>query len=159
MAGTHHAERRRLHHAPFLTKSPAIATGGRVRYDAGDMEIEVQWYQCDISGGDERRIFTAWKRVVDADGKVVDPGPVEGQKYTFNSTELRMINVEMQLVPPLGGVPLDVVRRGSTREAAQAARQNWRGIAKRVQTQRADPPETLWEIPAGNERLVLERCC
>ena len=36
-----------------------IASGGRVRYDVGDMEIEVQWYQRDISGGDERRIFTA----------------------------------------------------------------------------------------------------
>jgi hypothetical protein len=123
------------------------------------MEIEVEWFQRDISGGDERRIFTAWKRVVDADGKEVDPGPVEGKTYTFNSTELRMINVEMQLVPPVGGVPLDVVRRGSTRPAAQAARQNWQGIARRVQTQRADPPEALWEIPASNERLVLDRCC
>ena len=45
----------------------------------------------------------------------VDAGPVEGTKYTFNSTELRMINVEMQLIPPVGGVPLDVGRRGSTR--------------------------------------------
>jgi hypothetical protein len=123
------------------------------------MEIEIQWYQRDISGGDERRIFSVWKRVVDADGKVVDPGPVEGEKYTFNSTELRMINVEMQLIPPVGGVPLDVVRRGSTRSAAQVARQNWQGIAKRVQMQRADPPEALWEIPAGNERLVLDRSC
>ena len=69
-----------------------------------------------------------------------------------------MINVEMQLVQPLGGVALDVVRRGTSRPAAQAARQNWQGIARRVQTQRADPPDQLWEIPAGNERLVLERC-
>ena len=90
---------------------------------------------------------------------MVDEGPEEGKKYTFNSTELRMINVEMQLVPPIGGVVLDVVRRGATRTAAQAARQNWQGIGKRVQTQRADPPEQLWEIPAGNERLVLDRCC
>ena len=70
-----------------------------------------------------------------------------------------MIHVEMQLVPPVGGVPLDVVRCGSSRVAAQAARQNWQGIAQRVQTQRSDPPEQLWEIPAGSERLVLERCC
>ena len=134
-------------------------TAAGVRYDVGDMEIEIEWFQRDISGGDERRIFRAWRRVVDADGKVVDPGPVEGKKYTFNSTELRMINVEMQLVPPVGGVALDVVRRGAPRGAAQAARQNWQGIGKRVQTQRADPPEQLWEIPAGNERLVLDRCC
>ena len=76
----------------------------------------------------------------------------------FNSTELRMINVEMQLVPPLGGVALDVVRSGSGRAAAQAARQNWQGMVRRVQTQRADPPAQLWEIPEGSERLVLDRC-
>ena len=69
-----------------------------------------------------------------------------------------MINVEMQLVPPVGGIPLDVVRRGSTRAAAHVARQNWRGIARCVQTLRADPPEALWEIPTSNERLVLDRC-
>ena len=144
---------------PFKSAGSVPGTGGRVRYDVGDCEIEIEWYQRDISGGDERRLFTAWTCVVDADGKLVDAGPVEGQKYTFNSTELRMINVEMQLVPPVGGVPLDVVRRGSARPAAQAARQNWQGIARCVQTQRADPPELLWEIPAGNERLVLDRCC
>ena len=121
--------------------------------------IEVEWFQRDVSGGDERRIFRTWQRVVDADGKVVDEGPVAGEVYTFNSTELRMINVEMQLVPPVGGVALDVVRRGAPRATAQAARQNWQGIARRVQTQRADPPEQLWEIPAGNERLILDRCC
>ena len=49
-------------------------SNGRVRYDVGDMEIEVEWFQRDISGGDERRIFKAWTRVVDADGKVVARG-------------------------------------------------------------------------------------
>jgi hypothetical protein len=142
----------------YATAGSVAGTGGRVRYDVGDVEIEIEWFQRDISGGDERRIFTAWKRVVDADGKVVDAGPVEGHKYTFNSTELRMINVEMQLVPPVGGTPLEVVRCGSTRPAAQAARQNWQGIVRRVQTVRADPPEALWEIPGGNERLILDRC-
>ena len=62
-----------------------------------------------------------------------------------------MINVEMQLVAPLGGgAALDEVRR-SGRVALQ-------GIARRVQTQRADPPDQLWEIPTGNERLILDRC-
>ena len=84
---------------------------------------------------------------------------------TFNSSELRMINVEMQPMPPVGGVALDVVRRTSgratkpTERAAAAAHQNMPGIAKRVQTQCADPPEQLWEIPAGNERVVLDCCC
>ena len=108
-----------------------------------------------MSGGDERRIFKAWVH----DETANDLGPNVGKKYTFNSSELRMINVEMQLLPPVGGAALDVVRRCAPRAMAQAARQNWQGIAKRVQTQRADPPEQLWEIPAGNERLVLQRCC
>ena len=30
-------------------------------YD-GDLEITVEWYQRDISGGDERRIFKRWTR-------------------------------------------------------------------------------------------------
>ena len=32
-------------------------SAGRVRYDKGDVEFEVQWYDRDISGGEERRIF------------------------------------------------------------------------------------------------------
>ena len=144
---------------PFTSAGTVPGTGRRVRYEAGDMEIEVEWFHRDISGGDERRIFSVWKRVVDTEGKVVDEGPADGMTYTFNSTELRMINVEMQLVPPVGGVMLDMMQRGASRMAAQVARQNWQGIARRVQTQRADPPEQLWEIPTGNERLVLQRCC
>ena len=65
------------------------------------------------------------------------------------------ISWQTMTVVPFG---VHVVRRGAPRATAQAARQNWQGIARRVQTQRADPPEQLWEIPAGNERLVLDRC-
>ena len=145
-------------------------TGGRVRYDKGDMEIAVEWFDRDISGGDERCIFKRWS--ADDDGK---GGPVEGETYTFNSTELRMINVEMQLVLPLGGVPLNVVQTTARprREAAdrgneqRVQQQNYnplratnpRGIAAVVHKQHATPPEQLWEIPAGNERLILQNCC
>eukprot|EP00966_Prymnesium_polylepis_P336562 7391637-Prymnesium_polylepis.1 len=44
---------------------------GRVRYSKGDLEITVEWYQRDISGGDERRIFKRWTR----DPSTGDPGP------------------------------------------------------------------------------------
>ena len=82
---------------------------------------------------------------------------------TFNSTELRMINVEMQPVLPVGGPPLDVVRR-EVRPAREAARQgdlrrqNAQGIAFCVHAQRAEPPSQLWEIPEGNESRVLLHC-
>jgi hypothetical protein len=79
--------------------SSRVATG----YDVGDMEIEIDCFQR-INGSDERRIFRAWRRIIDAGGTVVDEGPVTGKKYTINSTELRMVNVDMQLVPPAGGV-------------------------------------------------------
>ena len=38
---------------------------GRTRYDAGDVEIEVEWFQRDVSGGDERRIFRSWSKDVE----------------------------------------------------------------------------------------------
>ena len=35
--------------------------GTRVRYDKGDLEIEIEpWLQRDVSGGDERRTFRTW---------------------------------------------------------------------------------------------------
>ena len=66
-------------------------------YDAGDVEVVVEWFQRDISGGEERRIFKAWE----ADEEAGDAGPETDRIYTFNSTELRMLNVEMVLVPPV----------------------------------------------------------
>ena len=70
-----------------------------------------------------------------------------------------MINVEMLRLPPVGGVPLEAVRRSSGRATAAAARQNWQHIARRVQEQRPIPPEDLWEISSGSERLILDWCC
>ena len=58
----------------YEKEGSVAGTGGRVRYDIGDVEIEVEWFRRDVSGGDERRVFGVWKRVVDADGKVVDAG-------------------------------------------------------------------------------------
>ncbi|EOD12551.1 hypothetical protein EMIHUDRAFT_120083, partial [Emiliania huxleyi CCMP1516] len=127
---------------PFQTGGSVAGTGGRVRYDPGDMEIEVEWFDRDVSGGDERRIFKAWRPGADTTpaaaaavgrggsggggrgrgggrrggrgaaeaGAAAEGAAPEGPAVlTFNSSELRMINVEMQLVAPLGGgAALDV---------------------------------------------------
>ena len=137
-------------------------TGGRVRYDASDFEVEVEWFHRDISGGDERRIFKRWVR----DKSVDDPGPEEGTKYTFNSTQLRAINVKMQPVLPVGGVPLEVVAeevrlRRSPRvlDAAQAAIGRLSNIIFSAHQQCAQPAEQLWEIPGGEESAILMHCC
>jgi len=134
-------------------------TVGRVRYDKGDVEVEVEWFQRDISGGEERRIFKAWA----ADEEAGDAGPEEGRVYTFNSTELRMLHVEMVLVPPVGGVPLATVQPASVRPpargAARKARETISGLLYRKQPVAALPPAQLWEITAGSESLILLWCC
>ena len=124
------------------------------------MRIAVEWFQRDISGGDERRIFKSWA----ADEATEDAGPEAGRVYSFNSTELRLINVQMQPVLPVGGVPLNVVQPGrrSARAAAKAASAAaaacLRGLTRRVTQQRADPPEQLWEIPVADEGKILSKC-
>ena len=152
---------------------------GRVRYDKGDLEITVEWYSRDISNGDERRIFKRWAR----DESIDDPGPEvtitsnpkspvllltscfpcwqENMTYTFNSTQLRSIDVKMQPVQPVGGVPLEVVRQEArpARAAAQAAIQAVRNIVFAAHRQRAAPPEQLWEAPASEESEILLHCC
>ena len=75
---------------------------------------------------------------------------------TFNSTQLRAINIEM-LLPPVGGVPLQNVR--PARAMAQAAMKKIRSIVCGKQAQCATPPAQLWEISAGSERLILGACC
>ena len=148
--------------ATAIKKHEQGGTVGRVRFDAGDAEVTVEWYERDISGGDERRIFKRW-----------DNGE-EGREYTFNSIELRAINVPMQPVLPVGGVPLNVVAneaRPARRAAAQQAdvnrvqqqanplRANPRAVTVAVHEQRVLPAEQLWEIPSGDESRVLEFCC
>jgi len=85
-----------------------------VRYDPGDLEIEVERFQRDAAGGDERRVFKAWTAGGEADDA---PRRIEGNEYTFNSTDLRLMSsasanagtaiaLEMCPLPPVGGVPL-----------------------------------------------------
>ena len=76
---------RALRVEPEYTEGGSVAgTAGRVRYDPGDCEIVVEWFQRDVSGGSERRTFKVWA----ADEEAGDAGLVEGETYTFNSTEL-----------------------------------------------------------------------
>ena len=143
-----------------------VGTGGRVRYDAGDVEIAVEWFERDISGGDERRIFKAWA----ADEETGNVGPVAGEKYTFNSTELRLlynpsagpgaIQLEMQPVDP---APLDTVQHVAARGSArlmQLPRPDYtnRNVAYHVRQQSADPPDQLWELSTGSKRAILDNC-
>ena len=151
-------------HTVFDQAGSVEGTGGRVRYDAGDCEIAIEWFQRDVSGGDERRTFKAWV----ADTATDDAGPLTGHTYTFNSTELRLIStpstsagaamaLEMRALPPVGGVPLHTVARSCARLASQP-RPNYRNVVYQVHETRADPVEQMWEITTGSERVILDNC-
>ena len=80
----------------YTEPGSVAGTTGRVRYDVGDCEIAVHWFQRDVSGGSERRTFKLWA----ADEEAADAGPVDGETYTFNSTELRLINTPPASMEP-----------------------------------------------------------
>ena len=135
-------------------------TGGRVRYDIGDLEVQVQWYTRDVSGGDERRTFQLWKPDLEAGG---------GGGFSFNSVELRAVGLEaskegfrMDKEGVIGDQVLGVVRR-SVRAAAGRAQDAWRsnisGVARVMHEERAEPPATMWIIPAADENVILGYCC
>ena len=91
--------------------------------------------------------------------------PQVAQVYSFNSTELCAINVAMQPVAGVGGPALEVVRlevllrpRRATQAPARLGNYAQNGITYRAHQQCAEPPEQLWEIPAGDEDLILRRC-
>ena len=86
--------------------SSGTVPNSRTHYDAGDLEIEVEWMQRDVSGGDERRTFRMWEATAGEGGTEVDPGPVAGKTYTFNSTELRAVNIVLE-----PRCPVSVVQR------------------------------------------------
>ena len=67
------------------------------------------------------------------------------------------IQLEMRPLPPVGGVPLNIVQRGSLR-LGQLPRVNYRNVAYRACEQRAAPPEQLYEISTGSERAALDKC-
>lgn len=137
--------------------------GSRTRFDAGDLEIEVDpWLQRDVSGGDERRTFRTWAATATHAGVAADPGPVAGETYTFNSTELRAVGLELEPVAPVGGAPLGVVARvrRAAATAGDAARRRIHvpGVAQAVHNVVAPAPQALWTISAADENVILGNC-
>ena len=141
--------------------------GTRVRYDQGDLEIAIEpWLTRDVSGGEERRIFRKWV-ATPADmeaGCAADPGPTTGKVYTVNSTELRSVDITLEQVRLVGGVPLGVVAR-ERRHAAVAGdvrrRNALPGVAqamKAVHEVVAALPRELWELSVADENLILANC-
>jgi hypothetical protein len=135
--------------------------GTRMRYDKGDLEIEIEpWLTRDVSGGDERRIFRRWMATDAEAGGVADPGPEAGRVYTVNSTELRAVDITLQPVGVVGGAPLGVVAR-ERRQAAvacDARRRSLPGVAQPVRQVMAALPRELWEVSAADENLILSNC-
>ena len=137
--------------------------GGRVRYNQGDLEIEIEpWLTRDVSGGDERRVFRNWAATSadEAAGQAADSGPEAGRVYTVNSTELRAVDINLQPVGSVGGVPLGVVARERRHAAVMcdARRRSLPGVAQLVREVVAAAPRELWEISAADENCILSNC-
>jgi len=137
-------------------------TGTRVRYDKGDLEIEIEpWLQRDVSGGDERRTFRPWEALPGdaAAGFAADLGPVTGMVYTVNSTELRAVGLELEAVAPVGGAPLGVVARVRRTAAVAGDSRRLLGVTRAVHAEVAAPPlRELWMISSADENLILGHC-
>ena len=77
--------------------------------------------------------------------------------YTFNSVELRRIDVELLPTKKLrlntvGGSAVATRSSGSNSSKGKA-------ITKGVKQQRATPKSQTWVIPSSEENLILEACC
>lgn len=141
--------------------SSGTVPGTRTRYDAGDLEVEVEWMQRDVSGGDERRTFRVWAATAGEGGAEADPGPLAGKTYTFNSTELRgAVGLVLEPVAPVGGAPLGVVARVRRQAAVagDAARRALPGVAQAVHDVMALAPRELWTISSADENVILSHC-
>ena len=144
--------------------SGGTVPGTRTRYDVGDFEIEVDpWLQRDVSGGDERRTFRTWQAMpadASARGVETDAGPVAGVTYSFNSTELRAMGLELEPVAPVGGAPLGVVARvrRAAAVAGDVARRSLPGVAQAVHDVVAPAPRALWTISSADENVILSHC-
>lgn len=143
--------------------SSGTVPGTRVRYDAGDLEIEIEWLQRDVSGGDERRTFRTWA-ATPADeeaGLAADEGPVAGKVYTINSTELRAVSLVLLPVAPVGGAPLGVVARvrRTAAVACDVARRQLPGVNQAVHRAVEAPPlRQLFTLSAADENVILSNC-
>lgn len=95
-----------------------------------------------------------------AAGINADDGPVEGKQYTFNSTELRAVSLQLEPVAAIGGAPLGVVARVRRAAAAagDAARRRLPGVAQAVHEVVALPPRELSVIATADENLILGHC-
>ena len=121
------------------------------------------WLQRDVSGGDERRTFRTWEtgRANTEVGCEANVGPVAGVTYTFNSTELRAVGLELEPVAPVGGAPLGVVarvRRMAATAGDVARRARMPGVAHAMHEVVAPAPRDLWNISSADENVILSNC-
>ena len=80
----------------YTEPGSVAGTTGRVRYDVGDCEIAVHWFQRDVSGGSERRTFKLWA----ADEEAADAGPVDRETtLLIRPSYVLSIHHRLQLEP------------------------------------------------------------
>jgi hypothetical protein len=135
----------------FKESGSVSGTGGRVRYDAGDMQIAVQWVdRTDVDS--ERRTFELWEPPRGAEAPAT---------FSFNSSELRKVKVEMVSVPPVRAAMRVVARerRVAATVADASRRANAAVVRRAVHATIAPLPAARWIIPVAEENIILDRCC
>ena len=71
------------------------------------------------------------------------------------------IAVEMCPLSPIGGAPLNIVQHAMVRSFDRLVNQlrpNDTNVTYQATRVCADPPQQLWEISSGSERVVLDNC-
>ena len=83
-------------------------------------------------------------------------GPTVG-----NAIALESWRCQMCPLPPIGGAPLNIVQHAMVRSSARLVNQlrpNDTNVTYQATRVYADPPQQLWEISSGSERVVLDNC-
>jgi hypothetical protein len=119
------------------TTTGTVQGSGRARYNPGDLEIEVEWLDRTIDDS-ERRTFELWE------------APAGSPAFTFNSTELRRVKVELEVVHPPRQELNVVARQRRLRNAA---------VVRHERNVSAPAPTRRWTIAAAEENIILSNCC
>jgi hypothetical protein len=111
------------------------------------LEIEVEWL--DRTADDSnRRTFELWE------------APAGLPTFTFNSTELRMVNVVLEVMRPPRQEPHVVAReRRSAAVACDVRRRHSSMVRRHVRKVTAPVPTRRWRIAEADENEILGHCC
>jgi hypothetical protein len=86
--------------------------------------------------------------------------PAGSPALTFNSTELRKVNVDLEVVcPPRQELNVLARERRSVALASDVRRRHSSVVRWHVQEVTAPVPTRRWKLAAAEENIILGHCC